>query len=140
MERVARPDGVHVFRPREIVLGVVLRDGRFLLQPRRGDAGLAGVWELPGGKVEPGEPHAAALVREVDEETGLSVEVGDLLLAHCHVYPDRRVVLWTYVCEPIAGERAPRWCDWVTVADARLRPGPVANRPIYAALEWAWTG
>ncbi|HVT21050.1 MAG TPA: NUDIX domain-containing protein [Mycobacteriales bacterium] len=63
-----------------ICAGAVVRDadGRLLLV-RRGHPPAQGSWSLPGGRVEPGEAHAEAAVREVREETGLDVEVGDLL-------------------------------------------------------------
>jgi ADP-ribose pyrophosphatase YjhB (NUDIX family) len=63
-----------------VCAGAVIRDaaGR-LLMIRRGSEPARGKWSLPGGRVEPGEPHAAAAAREVLEETGLVVEVGDLL-------------------------------------------------------------
>ncbi|HVY10685.1 MAG TPA: NUDIX hydrolase [Mycobacteriales bacterium] len=62
--------------------GAVVRDdaGRLLLV-RRGRPPARGSWSIPGGKVEPGESHADAAAREVLEETGLRVEVGELLLS-----------------------------------------------------------
>ncbi len=61
---------------RRLVVGAaVVRDGRVLAARRTSPAALAGGWELPGGKVEPGEPPEAALVREVAEELGCEVAV-----------------------------------------------------------------
>lgn len=119
----------------EIVLAAILdARGRLLLQPRTGDAPLAGAWELPGGKVRPGEDHAAALVREVEEETGLAVRVGELALALCHAYPDRRVALYAYLCELVGGARPVRWARWTDPATYRAMPMPEANGPIVDAI------
>ena len=65
-----------------MVGAAVLRDGRVLAARRTAPAAAAGRWELPGGKVEPGESPAEALVREVREECGVECEVGDLLDVH----------------------------------------------------------
>jgi A/G-specific adenine glycosylase len=60
----------------EIVVAVVRRNGRYLIGKRPTSGLLGGLWEFPGGKIEPGETHEQALVREVREETGLEVSVG----------------------------------------------------------------
>lgn len=120
----------------EIVLAAIVDPrGRLFVQPRTGDAPLAGAWELPGGKVRPEENHAAALVREVEEETGLVVRVGELVLALCHAYPDRRVALYAYRCDPVGGARPVRWARWARPAEVRALPMPAANGPIVEAIE-----
>ena len=122
----------------EIVLAAIVdAERRVLIQPRVGDLGLAAAWELPGGKIEPGEDHAAALVREVEEETGIGVRVGDLAVAVCHRYPDRRVALYTYVCLPVGAGAPPRWACWASPAEYRALPMPAANGPIVDAIERA---
>lgn len=119
----------------EIVIGVVTRpDGRFLVQPRAGDPALAGLWELPGGKVAPGEDHAVALAREINEETGLTVRVGAPVLEWCHAYPDRRVSLHAYDCDPVGGERPPRWAQWVSPGEYAAMPAPEANAALLGTL------
>ncbi|MDY6808722.1 MAG: NUDIX domain-containing protein [Actinomycetota bacterium] len=66
-------------RHRMVVAGAVLEPGRLLLAQRRYPPEVAGKWELPGGKAEPGESPAAALRRELAEEIGVSVTVGAAL-------------------------------------------------------------
>ena len=120
----------------EVVLAAIVDDrGRLLVQPRVSDDLLAGSWELPGGKVLPEEDHAAALVREVEEETGLAVRVGELALALCHEYPDRRVALYAYLCESLGSSRPVRWARWAAPAEYRAMPIPEANGPILDAIE-----
>jgi 8-oxo-dGTP diphosphatase len=122
----------------EIVLAAVVDEKRrVLIQPRVGDPALAGSWELPGGKIEPGEDHAAALVREVEEETGIGIRVGSLAVALCHAYPDRRVALYAYVCHPVGTGKPPRWAHWARPAEYRAMPMPEANGPIVDAIERA---
>ncbi len=122
----------------EIVVALVERGGRYLVQKRHGDPALGAVWEFPGGKVEPGENHAAALRREVAEETGLVVEVGARVISLGHVYPDRRVVLHAYLGAPAEGASPILAADaaWLTPPEIRARPVPAANPPILDALEW----
>lgn len=121
----------------EVVVGVVARaDGRFLVRPREGDPAMAGLWELPGGKVAPGEDPAAALAREVAEETGLAVRVvGPPIVALCHAYPDRRIALAAYRCAPLGERPPPPRSRWVTPDEYRALPIPEANGAIVAAIE-----
>ncbi|MGH7589206.1 MAG: (deoxy)nucleoside triphosphate pyrophosphohydrolase [Gemmatimonadota bacterium] len=126
--------------PVEIALGLVVRAGRILVQMRERDPGWGTVWEFPGGKIAPGEAREAAVAREVAEETGIKVRVGELLSAHCHAYPDRRVALYAYLCAPLASSGTPsareptRW-RWVTPEECRRLDMPGANGPILMALE-----
>src|SRR3954470_10445040 len=74
------PDDAHGKPPPIVRAGAVVRDDEDrLLRGRRGHPPSVGLWSLPGGRVEPGESPAQAAAREVLEETGLQVEVGELL-------------------------------------------------------------
>ncbi len=86
-----------------MVAAVVRRGDRILVTRRRDDAERGGLWEFPGGKVEPGEPEPAALAREIREELGCGIEVGPLLLRHRHRYPDLEVELAFYAGALAAG-------------------------------------
>lgn len=70
-----------------VAAAVVERDGAFLLTRRLQGTHLEGLWEFPGGKCEPGETPREALAREIAEELGVAVVVGDLLLVTRHTYP-----------------------------------------------------
>lgn len=117
----------------EVSAGLVFRDGKLLITQRRPGDHLAGLWEFPGGKRNPGENFAACLVRELQEELGVTVAVGDLLEDLVHAYAERTVRLRFYACRLLEGEPQPLGCHalaWVTpqtladyafpAADARL--------------------
>jgi mutator protein MutT len=76
-----------------VVAAVIERDGQLLVSRRLDGTHLAGFWEFPGGKLEPGEPHEAGLARELQEELGVDATIGDELLVTEHVYPERTVRL-----------------------------------------------
>jgi len=79
-----------------VVAAVVEQEGRFLITQRRSTAVLAGLWEFPSGKVEPGESDEAALRRELRERVGVDVEVGGVIAHRTHHYDDYVVDLFLY--------------------------------------------
>jgi len=85
--------------PAQIAIAVVEHRGQILVGQRPVGAALAGLWEFPGGKVEPGETGPQAAERECREETGLAVAGGQLLCQHEHSYEHDRVRLSFYCCE-----------------------------------------
>ena len=82
-----------------IVVAAVLADGERFLVTRRAD----GLWEFPGGKVEPGEGLSEALARELKEELAIEVKVGERIIRIEHDYPDRRVILHFLSCRLTSG-------------------------------------
>jgi mutator protein MutT len=117
----------------------IIWDGdKILIDRRLPTVSLGGLWEFPGGKVEPGESIAACIAREVQEELALTVEVGDRLTAIQHDYPDFTVELVAHHCRYLGGEPQPLSCDeirWVTVEELANYPLPPANEAIVAALQ-----
>lgn len=81
-----------------VVAAVIEQDGRFLVTRRLPGVHLGGMWEFPGGKIDPAEEHEAALRRELREELGVDVAVGALLHQTTHAYPERTVALFFYRC------------------------------------------
>jgi mutator protein MutT len=79
-----------------VVAAVIEDDGRFLVTRRQEGVHLAGLWEFPGGKIDPDETHAAALRREIREELDTDLDVGELILATTHAYPEKTVTLYFY--------------------------------------------
>jgi len=76
-----------------VLAAVIEQEGRFLLTRRLDHTHLAGLWEFPGGKCEPGESHEACLRRELAEELGVDAHIGDEIIETEHAYPERTVRL-----------------------------------------------
>ncbi len=93
----------------EIVAGAIRKNGRYLLGKRPPRGLLGGLWELPGGKVEPGETHTEALAREIAEELGMVVRVGKRLASVKHAYSHFRITLHVYACDPMRGRAQARY-------------------------------
>ncbi|HKE16110.1 MAG TPA: (deoxy)nucleoside triphosphate pyrophosphohydrolase [Kofleriaceae bacterium] len=113
-------------------------DGRVLLTRRRPDQPLPDQWELPGGKIEPGEAPVEALVRELVEELGARVEVGPIWDVLHHRYPDGAVLMLVYACRLLPGE-SPRCIEvadlaWVTPAELDRYDVLAADRPLLDRL------
>ena len=77
----------------EVVAALIWRDGRFLACQRPAHKTRGLLWELVGGKVEPGETRTQALIRECREELAVTVDVGEVYMEVDHVYPDMTVHL-----------------------------------------------
>jgi 8-oxo-dGTP diphosphatase len=91
----------------EVVCAVIVEDGKVMLCKRAAGMHLAGHWEFPGGKIEAGESAREALVREIREELGCEVEVGEGLDPVEHRYPDLAVRLRPFVCAVREGRPVP---------------------------------
>ena len=114
-------------------------DGRVLIARRPEGKAMAGLWEFPGGKVEPGETPEGALIRELREE--LAIDVSEACLAPftfaSHTYEDFHLVMPLYVCRVWEGVPTPRegqtlrWAHPRKLAD---HPMPPAEVPLIAML------
>ena len=122
----------------EVAAGILAdAEGRVLLMQRLPGKHLAGLWEFPGGKIEPGETIAQALVRELDEELGVAVLAAEPLLCLPWHYPEKSVRLhaWRVTAwrgEPRAREGHP--LRWLAVRDMDAADMPAADAPILTAL------
>lgn len=87
----------------EVVAALIWDKDRFLICQRPKDKGCALLWEFVGGKVEPGESHEQALVRECREELGIQVSVGNEFMDVTHEYPDAVVHLTLYEATIVSG-------------------------------------
>src|SRR3977135_1003871 len=88
----------HPMKSIEVSAGLVFRGGKLLITQRHTDAHLGGLWEFPGGKREGEETFEQCLVRELREELGIEVRVGELLESLTHAYPDQTVHLRFFHC------------------------------------------
>jgi 8-oxo-dGTP diphosphatase len=114
-------------------------DGRVLVQQRAAGP-LAGLWEFPGGKIDPGETPAAALIRELREELGIDVEAACLAPAAFASEPlgDRHLLLLLHVCRKWRGiPRALEAADlrWVRPVELFALPMPEPDRPLIGLLD-----
>ncbi len=119
-----------------VALALLHRDGRWFLQRRALDAEhLPGLWEFPGGKVEPNESPEAGLIRELREELAWRPGPWVALEPIVHPYADRRVTLHPFLA---SGPELPRtalaW-GWFTAIEARRLKTPEANATLIAALD-----
>ncbi len=89
---------------KDIVVAVILRDGKYLIGKRGTEGMLAGLWEFPGGKMEAGETHEEALRRECEEELGVEVKVGGMIASVRHAYTHLKVTLGVYRCTILSGK------------------------------------
>jgi len=121
-----------------VVAGVLCdAERRVLLAQRPPGKHLAGGWEFPGGKLEVGETRAEALIRELQEELGISVTAARPLMRVQHAYPQRDILLDVWIVTDYDGVPAGldgqtlRWCPRAELAEADLLP---ADAPIVTAL------
>ena len=121
-----------------VCAAVMRKDNRLLIARRPSKGLLGGMWEFPGGKVKPGETHQQALIREIHEEMGCTIDVGELLGSYRHAYTHFRVTLHAYSCRVISGE--PQALDaseirWVEVNELNDYPMGKIDRLISNDLQ-----
>lgn len=102
--------------PVVVVCALILRDERVLIAQRPEGKHLALKWEFPGGKVEPGEAPAAALVREIREELGCEIEALDPLPASLHDYDRGQIRLLPFLCALATDSSEPFPHEHLTIA------------------------
>lgn len=120
-----------------VVVGIIWKDGKILIDQRPKNGLLGGLWEFPGGKQEAGESLEACLVREIDEELGIQVRVRERFKEVQHAYSHFRITLHAFQCDYLSGEPNPRKAiDWTWAAPEELPqyPFPRANKRILDAL------
>ena len=122
-----------------VAVALVDADDRVLIARRPEGKTLAGLWEFPGGKLDPGERPEAALIRELDEELGIAVKEACLapLTFASHAYPDFHLLMPLWVCrrwEGLASAREGQALKWVRPGKLRDYPMPPADEPLIPPL------
>jgi mutator protein MutT len=118
-----------------VTAAVIVRAGRLLAAQRPAKGARGGLWELPGGKVEPDEAREACLARELREELAIEVEVGPCLKSVDHDYEDVRIHLHAFRCRWVSGALTPRFharVRWLASAELDRVTWSAADRPIVA--------
>lgn len=133
MPLVAKSQGY----PLLVTAAVAQRERRILVAQRPAGRDLAGLWEFPGGKIDPGESPEEALGRELEEELGVRAAVGAICSVVYHRYSDEKVILLlAYYCH-LEGE--PQSLEgqairWVSLEELAALAMPAADRPIVAQI------
>ncbi len=121
----------------QVTAALLKRDGHWLITQRLAGSHLAGLWEFPGGKQNEGESLEECLVREIEEETGLRVVVGEKKRDVVHHYTDQSVHLHFFSCRPIEGDPRPIGCAdiaWIRPEEFADYAFPPADEPVVSDI------
>ena len=121
----------------EVSAALIFRNSKILITQRHAEAHLGGLWEFPGGKREAGESFEQCLVREIREELGVEISVGELFEEITHAYPEKSVRLKFFTCKLLEGE--PRTADcaalkWIGKAELGDYQFPAADARLLEKL------
>jgi mutator protein MutT len=127
----------------EVSAALIFRDGQLLITQRHAKSHLGGLWEFPGGKLEAGETYEQSLVREIREELGVEIAVGELFEEVVHAYPEKSVRLKFFICRLVSGEPQPLDCaavKWLKLTELAEFEFPAADLRLLEKLKtcgWA---
>ncbi len=116
-----------------IVIGLIRRGQKLLIQKRPESGLLGGLWEFPGGKIETGESREEAVLREIEEETGLVVDLGEEIGTINHAYTHFKITLTAWFCDWVDGEaqmHASSDSKWIHFSEINQHAFPKANLKI----------
>lgn len=120
-----------------VTAAIIWREGEVLLAKRPSKGLLGGMWEFPGGKVEKDETLQAGLMREIREELGAEIRVGDLIGIYQHAYTHFRITLHAFQCEVTSGKLIPieaAALAWIHPAELKAYPMGKVDRQIARKL------
>jgi 8-oxo-dGTP diphosphatase len=121
-------------QPTRVGIGLIGRGGSYLIRRRPPGSAMAGYWEFPGGKCEPGESPEAATARECLEEVGVEVLVGELAHRVVRRYPHGLIELHYYWCSADGEPASDSGFVWVPAGELPNYHFPGANDAVVAAL------
>ena len=122
----------------DVAAALIFRDGKLLITQRHPHADLGGLWEFPGGKREPNETFEECLTRELREELGIEVDLGEVVESLTHEYPEKCVHLRFFRCEWKQHEPQPLGCSacqWITLAQLKDYEFPPADARVLEKLQ-----
>lgn len=122
----------------EVSAALIFRDGKLLITQRHAGSHLGGLWEFPGGKREAGETFEQCLVREIREELGVEIAVGELFDEISHDYPEKSVQLKFFLCRLLSREPQPLDCaavKWIDKAGLDTHEFPAADAQLLGKLK-----
>ena len=122
----------------EVSAALIFRAGKLLITQRHAKSHLGGLWEFPGGKREAGETFEQCLVREIREELGVEIFVGELFEAIRHDYPEKSVHLKFFICKIFSGEPQPLDCaavKWDDRSELEAHEFPSADAQLLEKLK-----
>ncbi len=122
----------------EVSAALIWHGGKLLITQRHARSHLGGLWEFPGGKREPGETFEQCLAREIREELGVEISVGELFEEIIHDYPEKSVHLKFFLCRLLSGDPKPLDCaavKWITANELDEYEFPAADAQILETLK-----
>jgi 8-oxo-dGTP diphosphatase len=123
--------------PVEVSAALIFHEGRLLITQRHTNAHLGGLWEFPGGKREANETFEQCLVREIREELGIEISIGELFEEVAHTYPEKTVHLKFFICKLLHGETYPLGCaafKWIGKPELGNFEFPAADAQLLSKL------
>jgi 8-oxo-dGTP diphosphatase len=124
--------------PIEVAAALIFRSGKLLITQRPAKSHLGGLWEFPGGKREANETFEQCLVREICEELGVEISVGELFEEVAHDYPEKSVHLKFFICKILSGEPQPLDCaavKWIERSELDAHEFPAADAQLLEKLK-----
>jgi mutator protein MutT len=121
----------------EVSAALIFHGGKLLITQRRADSHLGGLWEFPGGKREVDETFEKCLIREIREELGIAISVGELFEEIVHDYPEKSVHLKFFICKILSGDPQPLDCTavkWVVKNELANFEFPAADAQLLEKL------
>ena len=122
----------------EVSAALIFHHDKLLITQRHARAHLGGLWEFPGGKREADETFEQCLIREILEELGVEISVGELFEEIAHDYPEKSVHLKFFVCQLLSGEPQPLDCaalKWISKAELTEHQFPAADAQLLEKLK-----
>ena len=117
--------------------GLIRKNAKLLIAKRQKGSHLAGYWEFPGGKLEKGESPQACLEREIEEELGIKIRAGQVLLTVEHAYQDKTISLYVMNGSVLSGQPRALECQafkWVEIKDLQNFVFPPPDMKVIAYL------